>query len=242
MAAKIVVMKTLFLIFHFSFFISVANAFEGTYAVSFKNEAGETSKLQVSVKDSLVLLKNISGGNKKYSSYIVNLNSDKLITLSKPDKKVAIVYPLRELLSLYEKNNLKDDYKTSSDIPFKATEKTKEENGIKQTRFTGEDAVHKSFLWTGETGFNFNQLIPLLRLIGFWNEAQLNEGTIFQAEVTSKVTKRTSTVSVVFKKESVSKNIFEVPKNYLQKDFEKLIANEKDNASLKTVIQTFAEF
>ena len=34
------------------------NTFEGTYSIEYKNEKGETSKLNVSVKDSLVLLKN----------------------------------------------------------------------------------------------------------------------------------------------------------------------------------------
>lgn len=218
------------------------NTFEGTYTIEFKSEKGKTTNLLVSVKDSMVAIKNIQGGHSKYSSYILNLNSNRLVTVSKAEKKVAIAYPLKKLLSMYEKENLKDGYKIYSDVNFKPTDKIKEEYGIKMTKYTGESPTHKSSFWLADTGFDFNQLIPLLRLIDCWNEAQLNKGTIMEAEVTGKVSKKTSTLVVVFRKEFLSNSLFEVPKNYLQKDFVKLMEEEKDNKDLKIIVQTFAEF
>ena len=49
-------------------------SFEGTYVINFKSDRGELTEINVIVKDSLVLLKNIKGGNAKYSSYLINLN------------------------------------------------------------------------------------------------------------------------------------------------------------------------
>ena len=235
---------SLMLLFSFSLLCvaSGENTFEGTYTIEFNNEKGKTTNLLVSVKDSMVVIKNIQGGHSKYSSYILNLNSNRLITVSKADKKVAIAYPLNKLLSMYEKENLKDGYKIYSDVIFKPTDKIKEEYGIKMTKYTGESLTHKSSFWLADTGFDFNQLIPLLRLIDCWNEAQLNNGTIMEAEVTGKVSKKTSTVVVVFRKEFLSSSIFEVPKNYLQKDFVKLMEEEKNNKDLKVIVQTFAGF
>lgn len=218
------------------------NTFEGSYTIEYKNEKGNTINLQVSVKDSMVVFKNIQGGHSKYSSYILNLNSNRLITVSKADKKVAIAYPLSKLLAMYEKENLKDGYRIYSDVVFKPTDKIKEEYGIKMTKYTGESLTHKFSFWLADTGFDFNQLIPLLRLIGCWNEAQVTKGTIIEAEVTGKVSKKTSSVVVVFRKEFLSNSIFEVPKNYLQKDFVKLMEQEKDNKDLKVIVQTFAGF
>ena len=234
--------STIILLLCTRFIAFSGNTFEGIYQVEYKNEKGEISKLSVSVKDSLVLLKSIAGGNAKYVSYILNLNSNQLIAVSKPAKKVAIIYPLNKLLTLYEKNELKEGYKINSEIPFKSTDKTKEEYGIKMTKYTGESNIYKSSLWLAETGFDFNQLIPLLRLIGCWNEAQVETGTIMEAEVNGKVSKKTSTLVVTFKKESLTEGTFEVPKNYLQKDFVKLMEEEKDNKDLKMIIQTFAGF
>ena len=239
-------MKYLFAVVILLFCIGVSafseNTFEGIYQVEYKNEMGEISKISVSVKDSLVLLKNIASGNAKYASYILNINAEQMIAVSNPDKKVAIKYPLSKLLSLYEKNELKEGYRINSEIPFKPTDKIKEEYGIKMTKYTGESSIYKSSLWLAETGFDFNQLIPLLRLIGCWNEAQVEKGTIMEAEVSGKVSKKTSTIVVTFKKEPVSKGIFEVPKNYLQKDFIKIMEDEKDNKDLNMILQTFAGF
>ncbi len=223
-------------------FAAGENTFEGTYTIEFKSEKGKTTNLLVSVKDSMVVIKNIQGGHSKYSSYILNLSSNKLFTVSKAEKKVAIAYPLNRLLSMYEKENLKDGYKIYSDVTFKPTDKIKEEYGIKMTKYTGESTIHKSHFWLADTGFDFNQLIPLLRLIDCWNEAQANKGTIMEAEVTGKVSKKISTVVVVFRKEFLSNSIFEVPKNYLKKDFVKLMEEEKDNKDLKVIVQTFAAF
>ena len=88
-----------------------------------------------------------------------------------------------------------------------------------------------------------NTLIPFLQLLGNWNDANSSvKNQIFEAEVSSKVSKKESKVKVTVTNEPVAKEMFVLPKTYLLKDFSKLMNEERDNKSLKTIIQTFAEF
>lgn len=230
------------LCFTFSVTCFSKEIFEGTYSLTFKNTNGHISKLSISVKDSLVHLKNIEGGNPKYSHYIIDYRTGELTTVSQPDKKVAIVYPLYKLLELYERNKLKDGYKVNSETAYKPSGQLKEEYGIKMTKYTAEDKTEKTSFWHSESPFDFNQLIPFLRMIDGWNSAQMPKGTIWETEVTNKGSKNMSTVVLTFKKEFIADKIFEVPQDYLRKDFVKLIEGEKMNKQLNTIIKAFTEF
>ena len=220
----------------------MARGYQGTFLVDFKGEKKETLKLEIKVADSLVYLKHQQGGNPKYDHYILNLASGDFYTVSKPDKKVVIKYKLDRLLELYDKEGLKEGYTRNSLLTFKPTEKTKEENGLKMTKYMGENDIYKSSFWLSDAGFNFNQLIPLLRLLSCWNQAQAAEGIILSAEATNKVSKRESSVAVTVRKQAVAKETFDIPKGYLQKDFAKLMEAERNQKDLKTLVQTFGGF
>lgn len=216
--------------------------FEGTYSLTFKSAEGRVSKLDILVKDSLVLVKNTEGGNPKYAYYIIDYRTGELTTVSQPDKKVAIVYPISKLLALYEKNKLKDDYKMSSEILAKPNGQLKEEYGINMAKYIAEDKAEKVSFWYSETSFDFNQLIPFLRLIDCWNSAQMPKGTIWEAEMMNKGSKKISSVVLTFKNEFIAENIFEVPANYIKKNFVKLLEDERKNKNLNTIVQSFAGF
>jgi hypothetical protein len=234
-------MKNSLLLFSLSIF--TANVFaQNVFSIEYKNEKGTVAKAELKASDKMIYIKNLQGGNEKYSFYILNLDTKDFFTVSKPEKKTVIKYQLDQLLDMYDKDELKEGFKTNPDLSFKATEKTKEENGIKLTKYTGESAINRGICWQQNTAYNFNRFIPVLRLLGFWNNAQLSSGTITEAAVTNKVSKKESTVKVVSKKETVSKEIFELPKDYLQKDFAKMMEQEKNNKDLKTIVQTFAGF
>lgn len=198
--------------------------------------------MNISVKDSMLLLNNIEGGNEKYAFYIINLKNNQVTTVSKPDKKVAIAYPLSKLLALYEKSKLKDGFKMNPELVCKPTEQIKDEYGIKMTKYTGEDKLQKISFWLANSEFDFNQLIPFLRLIGCWNDAQLPKGTIMEAEASGKISKHTSTVLMTFKKEFIDDKIFDVPPHYLKKNFVKLMEEEKGNKDLNLIVRSFTEF
>ncbi len=223
-------------------FTFAQNSFEGSFDVEYRNEKKEVSKLAIKVKDNWVHLKNTQGGIAKYDYYLLNLESGEFYTVSTKDKKIIIKYNLEKLLEFYEREGLKEGYKQTSDIEFKSTDKTKDENGNKLTKYTGENEIYKAAFWLSNSAFNFNQLIPLLRLIGCWNGVQAGEGVIFRTETNNKISKRESTVLVSIKKEPVSKSIFEFPKDYQLKDFSKLMDENKNHTDLKLIIQTFAGF
>jgi hypothetical protein len=232
----------LFLIF-FSHSLFADKGFEGTFTVQFTNEKKEASKMEIKVKDSLVYLKHLQGGLERYDHYLLNLNTKDFYTVSKDDKKVIIKYNLDQLLGLYEKEKLKEGFSINSPILFKPADKLRREVDVVLAKYTGENEIYKSSFWLdSEAGFNFNRLIPLLRLLDCWNDAQAEDGLIVSSESLNKVSKRQSTMAVTMKKGPVSKDAFILPKNYLQKDFSKLLETEKNNKDLKVLVKTFAGF
>src|SRR5438105_4571012 len=99
------------------FFTSFSQSgFEGIFAVEYKNEKGESTKMNVKVKDKMVYLKNTEGDNGKYDYSVLNLHKRDFYTVSKPDKKVIIKYNLDKLLEIYEKEDLKEGYKRNSEL------------------------------------------------------------------------------------------------------------------------------
>jgi hypothetical protein len=171
----------------------------------------------------------------------LNLRTGELLTVSTPDKKVAIKYNLDQLLGYYDHNKLKEGFRKNYEFTFKISDKTKADNGLKLSKATAENESGKITAWLAETEVPLEQLIPFLRLIGNWNEAQGAPLTIMEAEVNVKGKKETS-VKVTVRKEAISAEAFGVPKNYLVKDFVQLMEEQKANKDLNTIIQTFAGF
>lgn len=229
--------------FLFSVSLSAQNLFEGTINVFYTNEKNTTIACEIKVKGNDVYLKQNEYGNNKYDRFVINLQSRELYTISTSARKVIIKYNLDSLLSFYDANNLKEGFSLHPNFNFKITDKVKKENGVTSTKYTGENDLNKASVWVGELGAPVNKLIPFLRLLGNWNEADGSfKGAILEAEVNSKTSRKDSKVLVSVRSETVAKEMFILPKTYLQKDFSKLMVEEKNNALLKTIIQTFAEF
>ena len=110
------------------------------------------------------------------------------------------------------------------------------------TKYAGETDFQKASFWHSSYSFNFCELIPVLRLIGCWNNIQAVDGIITSGEEFNKASKNESTVAVTVRKETVSKDVFKLPGNYLQKDFIKILESEKNNKDLNLIVQTFAGF
>lgn len=217
--------------------------FEGTLNVFYTNEKSETILCEVKVKGDDVYIKQNESGNKKYDRFVINLQSRELFTISAHDKKVIIKYHLDSLLNYYDRNNLKEGFSMNPGFGFKLADKTKNDGGIAMTKYTGETDTRKATVWVGESVAPINSLIPFLRLLGNWNEADGSfKNQILETEVSSKANKKDSKVKVSLTSEPVAKEMFVLPKTYLLKDFSKLMNEERNNQNLKTIIQTFAEF
>ena len=219
------------------------NMFEGSIDVLYTNEKTTTILCEIKVKGDDVYLKQNENGNSKYDRFVINLKSRELFTISKSDKKVIIKYNFDSLVNYYSRNNLKEGFAVNPGFSFKISDKAKTENGVAMAKYTGETDLKKATVWVGESKAPINTLVPFLRLLGNWNEGDGSfKNQIFETEVTNKVSKKDSKVKVSVTTEPVAKEMFILPKTYLQKDFSKMMNEERDNKLLKTIIQTFAEF
>jgi hypothetical protein len=226
----------------FSDFLMAQNHFEGTLTVTYTNGKEQPVVADVKIKGQQIYIKQKQNGNAKYDFFVLDLQTKLFYTVSTPDKKVIISYDYEKLPKYYEAHQLKEGYKTDYKLAFKPTEKTKEENGMTLAKWVAEDEILKSTIWTAPLKAPFNELIPVLRLLNNWNEAQAGEQAILEAEVNNKISKKETTVKVVVKKETISKDVFKLPKNYLTKDFSILMEQEKDNGKLPAIVQSFASF
>lgn len=218
------------------------NSFEGSFTVTYKNEKDETVVAEIKAKGDNIRIKQTQNGNKKYDYFLVNLKTKDFYTVAASENKIAIKYNLDGILAFYEKNNLKAGYVRNSNIGLKATDKTKEEGGVKLTQASADNAKLSATAWTSETAAPINQLIPLLRVLGNWNEAQGTTQNIVSADVTSKEgEKKTTSVKVSIKKETIAAS-FEVPKEYQVKDFATLMDDQKGNKDINLIIESFAQF
>ncbi len=232
--------KLLFVFLMLQQFAFAQSAFEGTLAITHKNEKNQSTVTEVKVKGKEVYVKQTQNGNKKYDHFVVNLATRELFTVSTESKKVIIKYNLDSLLAFYERENLKEGYTRNYPAEMKLTDKATEKDGVRLTKFVAETNLVKITGWVSDAKTPMNELIPFLRLIGSWNEAQ--GGNITEAETAYKVGKRESSVKVVLKTETISKDIFSLPKGYELKDFSKIMEEQKGNKELKTIVQTFSEF
>lgn len=237
-------MKRLF-VFVFSVFalqlLWAQRNFEGTLNINYQKDNEAAVITEVKIKGPQVYIKQTQNGNKKYDFFVLDLYTQDFYTVSTADKKVVIRYNYETLTDFYEANKLKEGYHKAYNFSFKQTEKNKEENGLKLTKATGETEHLKAEVWTAETSAPLAELIPTLRLIGSWNEAE-GINTILEAAVDSKHSKSQSTVKVALKKTDVSKDAFRLPKGYLEKDFSHIMEEEKANGKLAVIVQTFTSF
>ncbi len=236
------VLSVFLCLFVFSF-LRAQNSFEGTLNVFYTNDKGETVLCEIKIKGDDVYLKQLQNGNKKYDRFVINLKSRELFTVSAHDKKITIKYQLDSLLNFYDRNNLKEGFALHPDFNFKISDKAKTDEGIAMTKYTGETEQQKSVVWVGESMAPVNSLIPFLKLLGNWNEADGSfKNQILETEINNKANKKNSRVKVSVTKEPIAKEMFLLPKTYLLKDFSKLMEQGGGNIDLKIIIQAFAQF
>ena len=216
--------------------------FEGTIKVSFTNEKSATTIADIKVKGKQVYIKQTQNGHKKYSGFIINLDKRELYTLSQPEKKVCIKYNYDSLLNYYQREGLKDGYVKNYDLELKETDKTKKEGDNNLVKAVGENNFVKITAWLSDAKTPLNDLVPFLRLLANWNETEGGTKLVTEAEVNNKVSKKESKLKVEVKKETVAKETFDLPKDYVQKDFATLMVQQKGTKELRTVIETFGEF
>lgn len=227
-------MKRLLLLFMASVSLTAANAFTGVVRIDYENGTTKTHT-DLYFKGDSVYVKQTAGGNEKYDYFLLNLKTRELYTVSKDDKKVAVKYNFDKLIDFYAANNLKKGYAKDYGITYKLNEKTQ--------AYTGEKNGIKVSVNVQESSAPVNQLIPLLRLLGSWNEADGStfKNTIIKSESEGKGGNKQSVV-VTITNESYTGKSFSPPANYAVKDFTTVMEEKKNTEELKTIIGAFAGF
>ncbi|MBK7147375.1 MAG: hypothetical protein IPH78_00805 [Bacteroidetes bacterium] len=217
-------------------------SFEGTLNVSYKN-GSNISTADIKIKGPQVLIRQMENRIKKYNYFLVDLEQRTFETVALRDTMIVIKYHLDSLLQYYEQNNLKDGFRCNYGLALKETDKVVNDGAVRMVKAVGEDNTRKVTAWLIDEYVPLNELTPLLRLLGNWNEAESqSQKIVLQAEVFHKLTKRESSVKATYFKEKLPATLFELPKNALLKDFALLMQKQRNNSDLKTLIQTFAGF
>ena len=227
-------MKKVWLLLVIVFAFYAAHAFTGAVKVDYENGNAKTHA-DIFFKGDSVYIKQTVGGLEKYDHFLLNLKTREFITVSKTDKKTAIKYDLDKLIDYYDANNIKKGYAKNYGITYKFNEKT--------DSYTGEKNGVKVSVNVQETNTPLNQIIPLLRLLGNWNEADGStfKNTIIKSESEGKEGNK-QLVNVVVTNENYTGKSFSVPANYTLKDFTAIMEEKKNTEELKTIIQAFAGF
>jgi hypothetical protein len=227
-------MKKGWLLLVIVFAFSAVQAFTGAVKVDYENGKAK-AHVDIFFKGDSVYIKQTLGGLEKYDHFLLNLKTGELITVSNADKKTAIKYDLNKLIDYYDANNLKKGYTKNYGITYKFNEKT--------GTYTGEKSGVKVSVNVQETNTPLNEIIPLLRLLGNWNEADGTtfKNTIIKSESEGKEGNKQS-VNVVVTNENYTGKPFSVPANYTLKDFIAIMEEKKNTEELKTIIQAFAGF
>ena len=219
-----------------------AQGFEGTMKVEYTDEAGAVNKADIIVRgDSFFINKEI-GGAEKYESYILDVQHHSLSCLSFQNPKTAIVLDIDKVLSIYEKNKLKDNFKIHYTAPYKATDVVRPIEGMNAVEKTATDTKWNYAIWTVNAKINYAVLLPVLRIAGFWNELENDNNVIVEGNVQNKQTSKFSKIKVTLTKGKMPIGSFVIPKDFQTVDLNKFIAEQSANPKLPSLVKAFVGF
>jgi hypothetical protein len=223
-------------------FSAFSQSFEGMLKIDFKDETGALNAVEVKVKGKNFFIKRITGGNEKYDSYFFNSEKRELSCVSTATPKTAVVFNSDKVFKIYEQNNLKPGFAVNVSQSAKNTGQTKTVEKEKLTQKIITATTFTADVWCDASTVNFQDLIPVLRIAGFWNEVQ--DGNTNFAEVNCKNTKtaKVSPLKIVKTKSSLSDDVFEIPKGIQKVDLNKFINEQEKSPKLPALVKAFAGF
>jgi len=218
-------------------------AFEGNIQISLTDDKGVAKNCIIKLKDTLAIIQPINADNKKFDSYIINLQTGTLMAVSNSTKKVVLSCPLDSLTAWYENRGLKDGYKQHNAYEYKTTDKTKTVDNQTAKKLVFENELVKHSVWATECTSPLEKLLPFLRLLGFWNDIESSAKTcVVEGDSYNKASKRNTTVRAIIKSEKIDAGSFKVASDYVTKDLGQIIRKKGNTPEGNTVIQSFFSF
>ena len=231
---------TLFLILICS--CTYGQSFEGILQIDYRNEAGTRNAVDVYVKGDKFYIRKVIGGCGRYDAYIYDTHTRMLCCMSPVSPKTALSLDIDKVLSIYEAKQLRPGYKTHISHPYTPSAKSKKIAEIKviQKKASAQDTTYE--IWTAQLDINYVDLIPVLRVIGFWGDAEDGNNTILESRTVNKKTSKSSTINVTPVTTKVEKGLFTIPQEYQQVDLDKFLINEYRSPRFAELVKAFTGF
>lgn len=219
-----------------------AQSFEGILQIDYRSESGTKNAVDVYVKGDKFYLKKLFGGCDRYDSYVYDTKTRMLICMSPQSPKTALHMDLDKVLDIYETKQLKPGYKIHMSQSYTATSQSKKISDNKVTQKKASDEAAGYEIWTADLHINYASLLPLLRVIGFWNGAEDGNNVILENKITNKKTSKTSSVNIVVVKSKIDDSMFKISSDYQQVDLDKFLVNEYKSPRFGDLVKAFTAF
>ena len=219
-----------------------AQSFEGVLQIDYRSEAGGRNAVDVYVKGDKFYIRKVYGGCDRYDAYIYDTKTRMLSCLSPVSPKTALKLDLDKVLDIYETKQLKPNFKIHIHHSYTSSTASKNIGNINtiQKKASDQDASYE--IWVADLKINYSALIPLLRVIGFWGDAEDGDNVILECKTTNKKTSKTSTISITLAKSKVEDSIFNIPQAYQQVDLDKFLVNEYKSPRFGDLVKAFTGF
>lgn len=220
-----------------------AQGFQGTLKITLIEEGGFIQKADVTVgKQHNFYISIAAGGNGKHKGYLYKKDENELYCFLVGNPEKAVKLPADKVFELYEKKGLKEGFKKNSSQTFDAGTKSKQVGAVLEKH---KITIGKDFtadVWEVAYGIEYEVLLPLLRLAGFWNEVQDQNANIVEVVRTNTKTQKTSTIKVGIVKAAVNPLLFTISKNTEVVDVNKLLKDHENSTKLPQLLKGFAGF
>ena len=235
--------KLICTIFLLSVFSQIhAQAFEGVLQIDYRNEKGSRNAVDVYVKGDSFFMKRLYGGCDRYDSYIYDARAHALSCLSPQSPKTALSMDISKVLDIYETKNLKPGYHIHMPQDYTETGSTKKIEGLRAAQKKASDTAASYEIWTTDIKVNFGELMPVLRMVGFWGDAEDSSNVILESKTVNLKTKKSTSVAVLPIKKKVDNSLFVIPQDYQQVDLDKFLVNEYKSPRYGDLVKAFTGF
>jgi hypothetical protein len=221
---------------------SHAQSFEGLLQIDYRSESGSRNAVDVYVKGDKFFIRKVFGGCDRYDAYIYDTGTHTVSCFSPQPPKTALSVDIDKVLDIYETKQLKPNYKkhiAHSYTPSAASKKIENINAI-QKKASDQNATYE--IWTTDLKINYRALIPLLRVTGYWGDAEDGNNAILESKTINKKTAKVSTITVVPSKTKVDESMFKIPQIYQQVDLDKFLVNESKSPRFDDLVRAFTGF
>jgi hypothetical protein len=235
--------KTLFtLLFAISYAAIYAQSFEGLLSIDYKSETGNRSAADVYVKGEKFYIKKVFGGCSRYNEYIYSSKTRVLSCLSPQPPKTALSLDADNVMDIYEKKQLRSGYHVHISHPYEITGASKKIEGVIADEKKASDSSGTYDIWETDLKISFGDLLPILRVIGYWGDAEDGDNAILESKTITGKSLKASTITLTPQKMKVDDNIFIIPDSYQQVDLDKFLVNESKSPRFNDLVKAFTGF